>query len=213
MPFQQTGPSFDKQAAFLLAAMLLSCSMNASADEIFKYVAADGTVTYSAFKPRSGSFEKLEPNCLLSYIGCDLARADWNHVPLNHTAYRQLITDVASRHGVDPALVRALIHAESNFNEQALSRAGAQGLMQLMPVTQKKFGVKNPYNVGQNVDAGTRLLKQLLVKYRNDVKIAAAAYNAGIDAVERYRGVPPYEETQNYVRRVTILYSRYRQHG
>jgi soluble lytic murein transglycosylase-like protein len=190
---------------------LLLGPLTAGGDEIFKYVAADGTVTYSAFKPRNGAFEKLEPTCLLSYIGCDLARSDWSRVPLNHTAYRQLILDVATRHKVDPALVRALIHAESNFNHEALSRAGAQGLMQLMPETQKLFGVKNPYNVGQNVDAGTRLLKQLLVKYRNDIKFAAAAYNAGETAVERYRGVPPYEETQNYVRRVSQLYSRYRQ--
>jgi len=187
--------------------------LTAGGDEIFKYVAADGTVTYSAFKPRTGAFEQIEPSCLLSYIGCDLARADWNHVPLNHTAYRQLILDVATRHKVDPALVRAMIHAESNFNHEALSRAGAQGLMQLMPETQKLFGVKNPYNVGQNVEAGTRLMKQLLVKYRNDIKFAAAAYNAGETAVERYRGVPPYEETQNYVRRVTQLYHRYRKAG
>ncbi len=209
MPPTATPPSRSLPAV-LLAAALGCAAFEARADEIFKYVAADGTVTYSAFKPRSGSFEKLEPSCLLSYVGCELARADWSRVPLNHTAYRQLIADAASRHGVDPALLRALIHAESNFNHQALSRAGAQGLMQLMPQTQKQFGVKNPYNVGQNVEAGTRLLKQLLVKYRNDVKIAAAAYNAGEDAVERYRGVPPYEETQNYVRRVSQLYSRYR---
>ncbi|HEY0721709.1 MAG TPA: lytic transglycosylase domain-containing protein [Gammaproteobacteria bacterium] len=202
-------PAFHRLAA-VMAAVLSTCAVSARADEIFKYVAADGTVTYSAFKPQSGSFKKLEPSCLLSYIGCEQSHADWSHVPLNHAAYRQLITDTASRHGVDPALLRALIHAESNFNHQALSRAGAQGLMQLMPQTQKQFGVKDPYNVGENVEAGTRLLKRLLVKYRNDFKMAAAAYNAGEEAVERYRGVPPYEETQNYVRRVSQLYSRYR---
>lgn len=205
--------SCPKQAAALLAVILLARPLAAEGDEIFKYVAPDGTVTYSAFKPRSGAFEKLEPSCLLSYIGCELARSDWSHIPLNRTAYQQLIIDAATRHSVDPALVRALIHAESNFNHEALSRAGAQGLMQLMPQTQKLFGVKNPYHVGQNVEAGTRLLKQLLVKYHNNVKFAAAAYNAGEKAVERYRGVPPYEETQNYVRRVTQLYSRYRQPG
>jgi len=201
-----------KHTAGFLVVVLLAAPP-AGGDEIFKYVAADGTVTYSAFKPQNGAFKKLEPTCLLSYIGCDLARSDWSAVPLNHTAYRQLVAKMARRYHVDPALVRALIHAESNFNRQALSRAGAQGLMQLMPETQRRFGVKNPYNEIQNVDAGTRLLKQLLLKYRNNVKIAAAAYNAGVDAVERYRGVPPYEETQNYVRRVTQLYSRYRRSG
>ena len=201
------------RAAPLLALLLLAPAPHATADEIYKYVAADGTITYSAFKPPSGTYKRLEPSCLLSYIGCDLSHADWSRVPLNHTAYRQLIVEVATRHKVDPALVRALIHAESNFNQTALSRAGAQGLMQLMPETQRLFGVKNPYHVGQNIEAGTRLLKQLLVKYRNDIKLAAAAYNAGEKAVERYRGVPPYEETQNYVRRVTLLYSRYRKSG
>lgn len=199
--------------AVALTVALTLVTEPATAADIYKYVAADGTVTYSAFKPRRGSFEKLQPSCLLAYIGCDLARSDWSRVPLNHSAYRQLIADAASRHGVDPALLRALIHAESNFNHQAVSRAGAQGLMQLMPQTQKLFGVKDPYNVGQNVEAGTRLLKQLLMKYRNDIKIAAAAYNAGEKAVERYRGVPPYEETQNYVRRVSQLYTRYRKPG
>lgn len=183
------------------------------ADDIYKYVAADGTVTYSYLKPRSGTFEQLEPNCLISYIGCELSRSDWSRVPLNLSAYNELIYNVATRHGVEPALVRALIHAESNFNHQAVSRAGAQGLMQLMPATQKRFGVKNPYNVGQNVEAGTRLLKSLLLRYKNNIKFAAAAYNAGETAVERYQGVPPYEETQNYVRRVSQLYSRYRKEG
>lgn len=211
-PSQQLPPRHNRAAA-LLAAFLLAGPLSARGDEIFKFVAADGTVTYSAFKPRTGAFEKLEPSCLVAYISCELARSDWSRVPLNHTSFRQLIVEVATRHKVDPALVRALIHAESNFNHEAVSRAGAQGLMQLMPETQRLFGVKNPYNVGQNVEAGTRLLKRLLVKYRNDIKFAAAAYNAGESAVERYRGVPPYKETQNYVRRVTLLYSRYRQPG
>jgi len=201
------------RTAPLLALLLLVPAPHVAGDEIYKYVAPDGTVTYSAFKPRTGTYKRLEPSCLLSYIGCNLSHADWSRIPLNHTAYRQLIVEVATRHKVDPALVRALIHAESNFNHTALSRAGAQGLMQLMPETQRLFGVKNPYHVGQNIEAGTRLLKQLLVKYRNDIKLAAAAYNAGEKAVERYRGVPPYEETQNYVRRVTLLYSRYRKSG
>lgn len=200
-----------RRGIVLWGALLLSVA--SPADEIFKYVDADGTVTYSAFKPRSGAFEKIEPNCLLSYLGCELSRADWSRIPLNTTAYQELIVEVTSRHGVDPALVRALIHAESNFNHQAKSRAGAQGLMQLMPATQSRYGVNNPYDVGQNIEAGTRLLKSLLVRYQNNIKFAAAAYNAGEKAVERYQGVPPYEETQNYVRRVTQLYGRYRRQG
>lgn len=191
----------------------LTMAQPLAADEVYKYIASDGTVTYSYLKPSSGSYKRLQPNCLLSYIGCAMSHADWSRVPLNRDAYQELIYEVATRHGVDPALVRALIHAESNFNNRALSRAGAQGLMQLMPNTQKRFGVSNPYNVGQNVEAGTRLLKSLLVRYQNNIKYAAAAYNAGEEAVEHYGGVPPYEETQNYVRRVTVLYARYRKVG
>lgn len=192
----------------------LGAAMSGAANsaEIYKYISADGTITYSQQAPQRGAFERIEPSCLYTYIGCTLSRSDWSRVPLNRQAYQELIYEAASRHGVDPALLRALIHAESNFDHRALSRAGAQGLMQLMPATQRRFGVRNPYNVGQNVDAGTRLLKELLQRYKNNIKYAAAAYNAGAEAVERYQGIPPYEETQNYVVRVSQLYKRYRQH-
>jgi len=193
-----------------MAIVLLLLAAPAAADKIYKYVDRNGTVTYSALKPANRPYQRLEPSCLFSYLGCELSRADWSHVPLNHTAYREQIEFAARQHGVDPALVRAVVHAESNFNFNAVSRAGAQGLMQLMPDTQKKLGVDNPFNVGQNLDAGTRLFKSLLRKYGNNVRLAAAAYNAGVSAVERYNGVPPYQETKNYVRRVTLLYSRYR---
>lgn len=194
---------------FGVAAAFLAVLLPAQAGEIYKYTAEDGTVTYSSQKPKSGAFKRFEPTCLLSYIGCDLARSDWGRVRLNRSAYRNEIASIAARHGVDPHLVRALVHAESNFNHKAVSRAGAQGLMQLMPATQRLLGVRNPYDVSQNLEGGTRLLKKLLDKYRYDIRLAAAAYNAGEDAVARYQGIPPYDETRNYVRRVSLLYSRY----
>ncbi len=192
-----------------LAALLLVVAGPAAADKIYKYVDRSGTVTYSAQKPLAGPYQRLEPSCLFSYLGCALSHADWNRVPLNHSAYREQIEYAARMHDVDPALVRAVVHAESNFNYNAVSRAGAQGLMQLMPDTQRLFGVSDPFNVRQNLDAGTRLFKSLLKRYRNNIKLAAAAYNAGTSAVERYKGIPPYEETKNYVRRVSQLYVRY----
>lgn len=195
-----------------LWAVLLLATHTAVATDIYKYTAADGTVTYSAEKPRSGRYEKLEPSCLLSYLGCKLSGSDWSsRVALNHRDYHHPIRQAAERHGLEPALVRAVVHAESNFNHRAVSRAGAQGLMQLMPKTQRTLGVRNPYDVHQNLDGGSRLLKELLARYRNDLRLAAAAYNAGPDAVERYRGIPPYAETRNYVRRVTQLYARYKE--
>ena len=178
---------------------------------IGKYDVNNGITTYSAEKPRRGAFESLQPDCLLSYIGCDLARSDWSHIKLHHHTFSQLIEQSARTHTVDAALIRAVIHAESAFNQQAKSKAGAEGLMQLMPATQKLLHVSNPYNAKQNIDAGTRLLKQLLNKYDNNIQHTAAAYNAGESAVKRYRGVPPYEETRNYVARVAQLYSRYQQ--
>src|SRR6266567_5186838 len=116
------------------------------------------------------------------------------------------IDQAASRHNVDPSLVRAVIKVESNFNPNAVSRKGAMGLMQLMPQTARQLNVTNPFDPEQNVDAGVRHLKQLMESYGGDVKLTLAAYNAGAGAVARSAGIPHYLETQNYVRRITNLY-------
>ncbi len=116
------------------------------------------------------------------------------------------IAEAASRHNVDPNLVRAVVKVESNFNPNAVSRKGAMGLMQLMPGTARQLNLKNPFDAEQNVDAGVRHLKQLLENYGGDVNLTLAAYNAGTGAVARSSGVPHYAETQNYVRRITNLY-------
>ena len=116
------------------------------------------------------------------------------------------IDEAAVRHNVDPSLVRALIKVESNFNPNAVSRKGAMGLMQLMPQTARQLNVTNPFDPGQNVDAGVRHLKQLMESFGGDVKLSLAAYNAGAGAVSRSGGVPRFAETRNYVRRITGLY-------
>ena len=117
------------------------------------------------------------------------------------------IEQAASKHGVDPNLVRALVKVESNFNPNAVSNKGAMGLMQLMPSTASGLRVNNPFDPQQNVDAGVRHLKQLLNNFGGDVRLSLAAYNAGEGAVKRNGGVPHYAETQNYVKRITDLYS------
>ena len=116
------------------------------------------------------------------------------------------IDQAASRHHVDPNLVRAVIKVESNFNPNAVSRKGAMGLMQLMPQTARQLRVENPFDPQQNVDAGVRHLKQLMESYGGDVKLTLAAYNAGQGAVARSAGVPHFAETRNYVKRITQLY-------
>ena len=116
------------------------------------------------------------------------------------------IDQAASRHNVDPSLVRAVIKVESNFNPNAVSRTGAMGLMQLMPQTARQLNVVNPFDPQQNVDAGVRHLKRLMESYGGDVKLTLAAYNAGAGAVARSAGVPHFRETRNYVKRITQLY-------
>jgi soluble lytic murein transglycosylase-like protein len=115
------------------------------------------------------------------------------------------INEAAARHHVDPNLVRALVKVESNFNPSAVSRKGAMGLMQLMPATARMYDLRNPFDAEQNVEAGVRHLKGLLENFRGDVSLSLAAYNAGQGAVERNKGIPPYTETRNYVKRITNL--------
>lgn len=115
---------------------------------------------------------------------------------------RSLADQAATRHGVEPDLFAALIQAESGFNPTARSRAGAMGLTQLMPGTAEELGVNDPFDPVQNLNGGARYLRQMLDRFDGDLPRALAAYNAGPNAVDRHRGIPPYRETQNYVRRV-----------
>lgn len=123
--------------------------------------------------------------------------------------YDKAIRRQASIHGVDPNLVKAVIRAESGYNPTAISKKGAQGLMQLMPETAAKMDVSDPFNPDENIAGGVKFLSQLLVRFRNDITLAVAAYNAGPEAVEKYNNVPPYRETRRFVVKVLKFYRDY----
>ncbi len=127
---------------------------------------------------------------------------------LGRDGVEALVREAAERHRVDPALVRAVIETESNWNSGAMSRKGAVGLMQLIPTTAQRFGANDLFNPKQNVDAGVRYLKTLLERYNGNLDLALAAYNAGEGAVDRAHGIPSYRETRNYVQKVQDAYFR-----
>jgi hypothetical protein len=118
----------------------------------------------------------------------------------------QIIFRAGGRHGLDPRFIHAVIFQESRYQPKALSHAGAQGLMQLMPATARRFGCTDPGDMAENVEAGTKYLSWLLKRFNGNVSLALAGYNAGEGAVDKYHGVPPYNETQNYVRKIVANY-------
>lgn len=128
----------------------------------------------------------------------------------NAGRYQPIIRAAAQRHRVDPAIVQAIIMAESGFNPRAVSKRGARGLMQLMPATAKSLGVRDLFNPEHNINAGVRYYRQLLNQFKGDVRLALAAYNAGSRKVRQYKGIPPFETTRRYVRKVLQYYRHYR---
>ncbi len=135
--------------------------------------------------------------------------AEWLRLPGGVSGrYADLIREAASRYGVDPGLVEAVVRMESGFDPWAVSSKGAQGLMQLMPRTASTLGVRDAFNPRQNINGGVRHLRTLLDRYAGNLPLALAAYNAGDEAVRWYHGVPPYPETQQYVRKIIHSYGK-----
>jgi soluble lytic murein transglycosylase-like protein len=177
---------------------------------VYRVVGRDGTVEYTNLPPRGGKAATLLFSYIATCVACDLhSTIRWGRVALNLTAYNDTIRAASLEYGVDEAFLRAIIHAESAFNPRALSIKGAQGLMQLMPGTASDMGVLDAFDADQNIRGGARYLGLLLQDFHGNERLAAAAYNAGKGAVQRYNGVPPYAETKVYVERVGTLRQRY----
>ena len=179
---------------------------------VYRVEKPDGSVEYTNLRPGGGKGRAV--TTLFTYIAtcvaCNLhSSIDWSRVRLNLTAYAGAIRAASAESGVDEAFLRAVIHAERAFNPNALSLKGAQGLMQLMPGTASDMGVLDAFDAAQNIRGGARYLARLLKTFGGDEQLAAAAYNAGPGAVLRYNGVPPFAETQVYVKRVGELRRRY----
>ena len=182
--------------------------------QVYAYIDKDGVRNYSSARPAGLSSDAVRTIHYTYIEKCYACGAkpgvNFNTLRLNTSAYQAEIAAAALEFGVEEAIVRAVIHAESAFNPNAISRAGAQGLMQLMPGTARRFGVSNAFDTSQNIRGGVQYLAWLLKRFNGDLTRAAAGYNAGEGAVDKYGGVPPYSETQTYVQRVGVLVERYR---
>lgn len=175
--------------------------------KIFKYTNRSGVRSYSDRAPMGISYEVVQLSCYACNVRSTL---DWNNIPLFLYDYQNSINAASKKYRVDPALVRAVIHAESAFRPGARSKKGALGLMQLMPSTARDMDVANAMEPQDNIFGGVRYLAWLLAEHNGNTTLATAAYNAGPGAVKRYNGIPPYEETLTYVKRVKLLHERYK---
>lgn len=192
---------------FLLMMLVLVGALAplAASAQIYTYIDENGITVFTDRKPDSQRYRVRNLGC----YGTCRTGVDWERTPLLQDRFDAEIRAASEIFGVEAALIRAIMHAESWFEPEAVSHAGAQGLMQLMPATASRFGVVNAFDPIDNISGGVAYLAWLISEFEQDLKLAIAAYNAGENAVRRHRGVPPFPETQEYLRRVQILYRRY----
>lgn len=198
-------PHFTMIAACALVALW---QLPARADGIYKYVERDGTIVYTNVPPAGVRAKRLKGTFHRSPGPTDPPAPR----PSSWGSYDEHVKAAAKRYRIPVALVRAIMHAESNFDSHAVSSRGASGLMQLMPDTAQAMYVKDIFDVRDNIEGGTRYLRFLANRFEGDMVKMVAAYNAGPDALKRFGGkIPPYDETQAYVRKVIQLYFQYKE--
>ena len=197
---------------FLLVAPVLPGIPNEVQADIFRFQDEKGVVHFTNVPANSNfqlfykEYEKTRPSLpSKGYPKTFSSRSsNLNNLPL----LAPHIDEASQQYGVDPKLIQAVIHVESNFDSQAVSPKGAQGLMQLMPQTARDLQVSDAFNPKENIVGGARYLRVLLDMYNQDMSLALAAYNAGPEKVNLYRGIPPYQETRTYIQKVTQIYSQ-----
>jgi soluble lytic murein transglycosylase-like protein len=194
----------------VLVTLLLASE--ALAGGVYKYVESDGTIVYTNVPPgkRAAQARRVDGEFRPAPTVASPAKVtDYSKKAM--TEFDELIAAAARRYKMPPNLVRAVMHAESAFDPGAVSVVGASGLMQLMPATARDMYVKDIFDVKENIEGGVRYLRVLANEFDGDMVKIVAAYNAGPDAVKKYGGVPPYAETQAYVKKVVALYFQYKQ--
>jgi len=208
-----TGGTIFVRAALVAAVAVLVAGAAPARAEIYMWRDARGVIHFSDRK-QSEKYQKKAPGRLepvAAHPQTKVARANNRYSEVDHAELNSWVSRYSDEFGVDPDLVRAVIHAESDYNYMAVSRAGAMGLMQLMPGTADHVGVNDAFDPEANVRGGTKYIAMMLDRFQNNVKLAVAAYNAGPENVVKYRGVPPFDETRAYVKRVMLLFETYRQ--
>lgn len=207
-------------SVLLSVLLILSVVSLSIAEPLYVIKASSGALTfttrkptgarqYSIFRPAVPRFSRIIYRAALNTSGSGMRSFSRVRSPVK-SSYDELIRQTAHAHQVEPALVKAVIHAESSFNPYARSRKGAMGLMQLMPATARRFGIQNAYHPGDNIQGGVRYLSMLINRYDGNLRLALAAYNAGEYIVDDLGEIPPYRETQNYVKRVLSLFKAYK---
>lgn len=199
---------------FVAALLVLSASEHANAD-IYRCKRADGTQHYTNVREKGGRCQVVvrshsRPRTSHTREQHPQSSAARSNDPSHRDRYNDLIAEAASLYQLPSAFIRAVMRVESGFNPDVVSSAGAMGLMQLMPKTARSMGVADPFDARQNVFGGARYLRILANRFKGDLILTVAAYNAGEGAVDKYEGIPPYKETQRYVRRVLKHYYAYR---